>query len=83
MWMHTKEETIVVLGLGRRNLTGPLLGEDIPSSSRGFIDLENFEGIKASTSSLGVKSWRKFWKEVSLVAIRASYAIWSSRYYWS
>ena len=48
---------------------------------RGFIDPKSFEGIKANTRSLGVRTWKRFLQEVSQVAIKASYTIWTSRNY--
>ena len=49
---------------------------------RGFVDLESFENIrKIATCNLGVKKWKQFLQEISLVTIKASYNIWTSRNY--
>ena len=57
--------------------TGP-----IQVGCRGFVDLGSFESIREIVMcNLGVKKWNLFLQEISLVAIKASYDIWTSRNY--
>ena len=49
---------------------------------RGFIDVTSFECIReVATQSLGSREWKAFLRNITLVTIKASYNIWTSRNY--